>query len=296
MILVSDGGDNCAPPPPCEAARRVSQRGLKLSISVVGLQVNERVRRQLQCIAKAGGGTYVDASDPDALKRELLAAFARAFRAYEPSGTPVQGAPELDAAPVIGEGQYLDGIRPGEEKFYAVDVKPGQKLYASAVAIPPRDLEGSGAFAARLITPDGEELDDEREVLDFGALGQYGNIKVLATRGEQVAAPGIESDVEPGRWRFGISLDTGSLDPSDIPIELAVQVLDPNEAPGQAREPGAPGQAATPTAPEPSATPKATPEADDDGGGSSVSVVAGGAVGLLLGLIGGFLGIRRRRT
>ena len=145
VILVSDGGDNCAPPPPCEAARRVSQRGVKLSISVVGLQVNERVRRQLKCIAEAGGGTYVDASDPEALKRELLAAFARAFRGYEPSGTPVQGAPELDAAPVIGEGQYLDGISPGEEKFYAVDVKPGQKLYASAVAIPPRDLEGSGA-------------------------------------------------------------------------------------------------------------------------------------------------------
>ena len=97
--------------------------------------------------------------------------------------------------------------------------------------------------------------------------------------------------MEPGRWRFGISLETGDLEPGDIPIELAIQVLDPNEAPGQAREPGAPGQAATPAAPEPSATPKATPEADDDGGGSSVSVVAGGAVGLLLGLIGGFVGI-----
>ena len=50
------------------------------------------MRRQLQCIADAGGGTYVDANDPDALRRELLAAFARAFRAYEPSGTPVRAA------------------------------------------------------------------------------------------------------------------------------------------------------------------------------------------------------------
>ena len=54
MILVSDGGDNCAPPNPCEAAEQVSKQGVDLSISVVGLQVNERVRRQLECIARAG--------------------------------------------------------------------------------------------------------------------------------------------------------------------------------------------------------------------------------------------------
>ena len=71
--------------------RKIAQRGLKLSISVVGLQVNDRVRRQLECIAEAGGGTYVDAQDPEALKRELLAAFARAFRAYEAAGTPGEG-------------------------------------------------------------------------------------------------------------------------------------------------------------------------------------------------------------
>ena len=120
VILVSDGGDNCAPPPPCEAARRIARRGLKLSISVVGLQVNERVRRQLECIAEAGGGTYVDAQDPEALRRELLAAFARAFRGYEPTGTPVKGTPDRESAPVLGEGQYLDEIRPGETKHYAV--------------------------------------------------------------------------------------------------------------------------------------------------------------------------------
>jgi Ca-activated chloride channel family protein len=298
VILVSDGGDNCAPPPPCQAAREVSERGVRLSISVVGLQVNERVRRQLKCIAEAGGGTYVDASDPEALKRELLAAFARAFRAYEPSGTPVQGNPDRAAAPLIGEGQYLDGIRPGEEKFYAVDVEPGQKLYASAVAIPPRGLDGSGAFAARLITPQGEELGDERDLLDYDFLGQYGNIKAISTRSEQVAAPGIESDQQPGRWTFGITLETGDLEPQEVPVELGIQVLDPNEPPGQAKQPGAPGQAPTPSAPEPSATPRG-PDArarEDDEEGSSVSLVAGGGIGLLLGLIGGFLGMRRRQA
>jgi Ca-activated chloride channel family protein len=296
VILVSDGGDNCAPPPPCEAARRIAKRGLKLSISVVGLQVDDRVRRQLECIADAGGGTYVDAQDPEALKRELLAAFARAFRAYEPTGTPVQGAPDAESAPTIGEGQFLDEIRPGETKTYAVDVGPGQKLFASAVAVPERTLKGAGGFYGKLITPQGEELREENNVLDYDFLGQYGNIIDLGMRGPQTAAPGIESDARPGRWLVQIRLESGDLEPAAIPVELGIQVLDPNEDAGQAKEPG---EAATP-APSPTATPSAKPEDPggdgDGGGGSGLALVIPGVAGLLIGLAGGFAAMRRRRA
>jgi len=290
VILVSDGGDNCAPPPPCEAARRIAQRGLKLSISVVGLQVNERVRRQLECIAEAGGGTYVDARDPEALRRELLAAFARAFRGYEPTGTPVKGTPDRESAPVVGEGQYLDEIRPGETKHYAVEVGPGQKLFASAVAVPPRGLDGSGGFDGRLITPDGEELSTEDNVLDYDFLGQYGNIIDLGMRSAQIAAPGVESEYRPGRWTVQLELETGSLEPKPIPVEVGIQVLDPNEPAGQALEPG---ETATPI-PTPSATPSPAP-ADDDGGSSGFALVIPGVAGLLIGAVGGFAAMRRRR-
>jgi Ca-activated chloride channel family protein len=293
VILVSDGGDNCAPPAPCAAARKVSQRGVKLSISVVGLQVNDRVRRQLRCIADAGGGTYVDAQDPEALRRELLAAFARAFRAYEPAGTPVQGTPEADPAPTIGEGQFLDAIRPGETKHYAVDVKPGQKLFASAVAVPPRGMGGSAAFRGRLITPQGAQIDEQSNLLDWDYYGQYGNVIDLGMRSQQVAAPGIQSDVQPGRWLVQLRLETGDLEPEAVPVELGIQVLDPNEKPGQAVEPG---KTATP-APSASATPSAAPTPEDgDGGGSGLAVVIPGLAGLLIGAIGGFLAMRRRQA
>jgi Ca-activated chloride channel family protein len=293
VILVSDGGDNCAPPPPCEAARKIAQRGLKLSISVVGLQVNDRVRRQLECIADAGGGTYVDAQDPEALKRELLAAFARAFRAYEPSGTPVQGTEDAESAPAIGEGQFLDEIRPGEAKTYAVEVGPGQKLFASAVAVPERTTGGAAAFYGRLITPQGRELPEQNNVLDYNYLGQYGNVIDLGMRGPQTAAPGIESDVQPGRWLVRLRLETGDLDPVAVPVELGIQVLDPNEQAGQADEPG---ETATPA---PSATPAPTEaprDEGDDGGGSGVGLVIPGVAGLLIGLAGGFALMRRRRA
>ena len=293
VILVSDGGDNCAPPQPCSAARQIAERGLELSISVVGLQVNDRVRRQLECIAKAGGGTYVDAQDPEALKRELLAAFARAFRAYEATGTPVQGTPDAESAPTIGEGQFLDEIRPGETRTYAVDVKPGQKLFASAVAVPERGLDGAGGFYGQLITPQGEELSEQNNVLDYNLLGQYGNIIDLGMRGKQTAAPGIESEFQPGRWLVRLRLESGDLEPQAVPVELGIQVLDPNEDAGEAKEPG---QAATP-APSASATPTASPTgSDDDGGGSGLALVIPGVAGLLIGLAGGFAAMRRRRA
>lgn len=291
VVLISDGGDNCAPPPPCSAARQVARRGLDLSISVVGLQVNPRVRRQLQCIAEAGGGTYVDANDPEALRRELLAAFARAFRSYDPSGTPVTGSDVPETAPVIGEGQYLERLQPGAEKYYAVVVRPGQKLYASAVAIPPRGLDGNGVFAARLIAPDGEQLDEEREVLQYDFLGQYGNIKAVAMRGKQTAAPGIRSEVPPGKWVVRVAIEPGSLEQREIPVELAIQVLDPNEAPGTAVQPGKSGGM-----PAPSATPRvtATPSPAPSSSSSSAAVPVTGLIALLAGLAGGFTAMRRR--
>ena len=86
MVLVTDGGDNCAPPDPCKAAERVAKRGVDLSISVVGFQVNDRVQKQLRCIAAAGGGSYVGVDDADKLGDELLALLSRAFRSYEPRG------------------------------------------------------------------------------------------------------------------------------------------------------------------------------------------------------------------
>ena len=291
MVLISDGGDNCAPPPPCRAAAKVAKRGVDLSISVVGLQVNERVRKQLKCIADAGGGTYVDANDPEALRRELLAAFARAFRSYDPTGTPVQGAGAPESAPVIGEGQYLEQLRPGDEKYYAVDVKPGQKLYTSATAIPPRGLDGDGVFAGRLITPKGEELDEEREVLDYDFLGQYGNITALAMRGEQTAAPGVASESPPGRWIVRVAIEPGSLESKPVPVELGVQVLDPNEQPGTAVEPGKAGTTPTPAA---SATATPAPKSADES--SSAVVPITGVVTLLAGLFGGFTAARRRRA
>ena len=206
----------------------------------------------------------------------------------------MQGTPDGESAPAIGEGQFLDEIRPGETKTYAVDVGPGQKLFASAVAVPDRQLEGAGGFYGKLITPQGQELREQNNVLDYQFLGQYGNIADLGMRGPQTAAPGVASQYQPGRWLVQIELESGDLSPGAIPVELGIQVLDPNEDAGQAKEPGEAATPAPSARPEPSARPRDS--GGDDGGGSGLALVIPGVAGLAIGLAGGFAAMRRRRS
>jgi Ca-activated chloride channel homolog len=226
----------------------------------------------------------VDANDPDALRDELLAALARAFRSYDPTGTPVEGGPSAEEAPLVGEGQYLDRLAPGDERFYAVRLAPGEKLFASVSAIPDRDIGGSAPFRARLIAPDGNEGGEATDVLSEDRLGQFGTISTFGLRSEQVPAAGV--------WKVAVQLEAYDLAVAEVPVELALQTLGPNESPGLARKPGAPGQ----PAPSPTASPTATPESSAGGGGGGAALAAVGGGGLLAGLAGGFAVARRRRS
>ena len=206
VILVSDGGDNCAPPDPCKAAREVSKQGIDLSISVVGLQVNERVRRQLECIAKAGGGTYVDVQDADELADELAAALSRAFRSYEPAGTKVTGGPANRQPAVLQAGLFQDAIAPGETRWYAVDVPEGRRLLASVSAIPSYDDRGQSALRTELFDTELERLEGDAEVLYGRAAGAGGRVRTQSLSMPDFAGT---QELPPGRYTFRVEIEDG---------------------------------------------------------------------------------------
>jgi Ca-activated chloride channel family protein len=277
VVLVSDGGDNCAPPNPCTAAKRIAKQGVDLSISVVGLQVNERVRKQLQCIARAGGGSYVDVQDAGKLGDELAAALARAFRSYEPTGTKVAGASTAqDKAPALGPGQFQDVMQPGDERFYAVDVPAGRRLFASVTAIPSKTAAGQAALDTELLGPDGDKLDTFGQVMYGKDAGEGGRERSYGLRSEFAGADGVPA----GRYRLHVKIEDDGIDPEPVPLELGVQLLEPGEAPALVREAGRLTPDATPT-PRPAAT--AAPAT----GGSKTSwavVLIVAVAGLVLGL------------
>jgi hypothetical protein len=66
IILVSDGKETCASDP-CEVTRALKESGVKFVLHVVGFDVSEEERTQLQCIADAGGGKYYTARNAEQL-------------------------------------------------------------------------------------------------------------------------------------------------------------------------------------------------------------------------------------
>jgi len=288
VVLISDGGDNCAPPDPCKAARRVAQQGLQMSISVVGLQVTPRVRRQLRCIARAGGGSYVDVQDAGKLGDELAAALARAFRSYEPTGTKITGGPTPQRALALGTGLFLDSIATEQTRYYAVDVPRGKRLVTSATAVPPRGMQGSGNFNVELTDAAGDNVDLDASGVS-AADGPSGSTVPLSVRTEGL----VGGTLPAGRYVLKVAVQNrgGTLDPVPIPVEIAIQLLGPGEDPGVAR---VPGKLATPTP-----TPKDKPAGEDasgDEGGVSWPVYAGvGLGGIAMGLAAAAVLGRRRR-
>jgi hypothetical protein len=80
IIMVSDGKDTCSPDP-CAAVKKLKESGVRFILHVVGFGVNDEEHEQLQCMAKAGGGSYYTAKDAES----LLAAFVEMTKTIDES-------------------------------------------------------------------------------------------------------------------------------------------------------------------------------------------------------------------
>jgi Ca-activated chloride channel family protein len=165
VVLVSDGEDTCAPPPPCDVARQLKAAGVDLVVHTIGFKVAEAARRQLACIASATGGSYREATSGAALGAELTSRVERALRPYEAVGRPIRGGATPAAAPEIRPGQYLDTYErggrnaadEGTRKYYAVRLAPGDTPHFSATLAPPAvRSENIDALVVRIAILDAE--------------------------------------------------------------------------------------------------------------------------------------------
>lgn len=161
IILVSDGEENCSEPPACEAAKDLAGQGIDLTVHTIGFKVNDKARKQLECIADATDGTYVTVDDADALQEELTIRTLRAFQGYATAGTPIEGAPKLHEAPAMVPGQYLDSLEKGESKtwtskdgttkYYKIGpIKPGEFAHFSATMIPEQKQSESASAPTKI--------------------------------------------------------------------------------------------------------------------------------------------------
>ena len=153
MVLVSDGLDTCAPPPVCDVAKELYEQGIDLIINTVGFLVDDEARTELECIAEAGGGRYLDANDADSLAESMRVLHTRSINAYETDleeyegsdseTTPTEIPADVDtfSSPLHYSGAALNNIN-GDAQHWRVPVEEGERLAISALTVQPPSFGG----------------------------------------------------------------------------------------------------------------------------------------------------------
>ena len=234
IVLVSDGIDTCAPPPVCEVAKQIRERGVDIVINVIGLNVDEQARSELQCVAKEGGGSYADAKDAASLKEQLVLKSTRNLQGYKAGGGQVHGTPTAADAPVIEAGGMKDGkpdpkhyqdVIPAaksdskQELHWKVKLDKGERFGIGFMA-PPPPLTGNSLGSYITVKADIKGPNDSTCV-DKDKSDSNPNEFYRSLGGATIShAIGENSSCQPGD--YNISLErTGSLEGQhDLPIEL----------------------------------------------------------------------------
>ncbi|MEV5871386.1 VWA domain-containing protein [Streptomyces tendae] len=222
IVLISDGEDTCAPLDPCEVAREIAAKGIGLTIDTLGLVPNTKMRQQLSCIAEATGGTYTSVEHTDELTDKVN---QLVDRAADPVVTPVatEGADACAKAPTLKSGLYTDREEFGQQRWYRVDVEPGQELRASVSVGADRAVNPSYGVLLRAVTVHG------REIVRGEAAGN-GRTDVLSTG---LRYPKAESDEDDAAAEAVCLQVTNSFSVASsvkttpgLPLELTVDVVD----------------------------------------------------------------------
>lgn len=70
IVLISDGESNCGGDP-CQMTKTLRAQNVNIAVNTVGFNISSAGKGQLECIAAAGGGQYLDAQDSEQLKTVL---------------------------------------------------------------------------------------------------------------------------------------------------------------------------------------------------------------------------------
>jgi Mg-chelatase subunit ChlD len=237
IILISDGEETCGGDPKA-VAKQLFEMGIDLQTHVVGFDLDAVARRQMQNIAKEGGGNYYDAGDGAELGASLIKVIDLAQEVADPYDErlirPVTGALTLEEATVLVGGIYtlVDHLPQGERRFFKVETKTAQRGFLRAIVQSRKAVFGDdgsaeesaiaySGFTLRVYRPDGSEVK-----------GHWA--KVYGERGEQAHTGYVDQTGEGFYFSVGNAYDSTSRDALfQIVVDEAGDLTDRQDAPGK---------------------------------------------------------------
>ncbi|MCT1451112.1 VWA domain-containing protein [Corynebacterium sp. p3-SID1194] len=240
IILVSDGIDTCAPPPVCEVAKELAGDGFDLTIHTVGFKTDEDARKELECVAEAGGGEFIQADDAGSLAESLKFLAQRDAETYQTAGTEFEYSDTPEDAKWLGEGKYhtkvtakvpSDSDEKAAPRYFNLAVPEGHRAIVSTTIIPNRSASGrahSGTFNLR---HHGIENGNEDCQASNAGLGGFGETKgngysppqpVVTELNPQKALNGCDPQhwILPTEIYLGNTNDKSSTEETGIEVEV----------------------------------------------------------------------------
>ncbi|MGD2147816.1 MAG: VWA domain-containing protein [Anaerolineae bacterium] len=201
IILISDGEETCGGEP-CALAEALKAGDSAVTTHVVGYAVNRATKEQLQCIARASGGSYHDATDAAGLLQALQEALAATavetvlrVEVLDPAGAEVDAVVQLYEAAawqlVSDYAAWTDNlVSPGDYEL-VVQVQPYVHYHGLTL------LEGSTTIvriqlgAIKVLAPGGRE---DTLTYVFDAAGNQLHVEYAGT-----------ILLVPGRYQLGVN-------------------------------------------------------------------------------------------
>lgn len=158
--------------------------------------------------------------------------------------TPIAGGGSFNDAPVLAAGRYKDTLRGGEQLFYAVQLKPGQKVTAGATVTGRTD--GSYFIKLALYNPLREkDVFDGEQTEPFGGSDRSASLRVEGKPvGEADPSSSDRLYGEPGTYYislaaddFGKNVEADQFD-SVLDLQVTGEVI-PEATPTRTAEPAA---------------------------------------------------------
>ena len=228
IVLVSDGEDTCAPPPVCDVAKDLHKQGIDLTINTVGFLVDPAARKELQCIAEAGGGEYLDAKDAESMK--VLA--TRTAQTAESNAPEIKGGDDEASAAEVPEDVELfstplrekSGGAKGDEdgaEYFSTPIAEGERLAISVATMPPpsqgSELGVSKNFAVKVDVDEAQcYLDSDNATGIIDSNGPFFASWTTKQAGE---------DCPAGDFRFKVVRTSGPYKGKEIPAEVTIKRL-----------------------------------------------------------------------
>jgi len=217
VVLVSDGKETCEGDP-CALVKELKASGVKFTMHVVGFDVTKEETKQLECIAKAGGGDYFAAKNAGEFKKAAEEVMEKAKPTGELRITAVR-----NGKPIPG---HIEVFQPGTEervvynRTVQIKMDKGTELLPGTYDVKVIDSETAGKPS---LTLKGITI-EKGAVIEKNADFSGGKVIIGVTRnGEKVT--GALYVIDPTTGKQVASNDTSVDNPKTINLQPGVYDL-----------------------------------------------------------------------